>query len=239
MLTEAPNALSLSADDLAIDREDLFRCIGYLDGVVPGGFRERADELWAEAFERFEIRAGYSLWPIVPARDHFIVGDRRFDCGRIIGGALKGCERVAVTLITLGPKVDTWIREYFDIKDGFSGYMADTIGSVTADAAMTWLAGRVAADAAAEGFGATNNYSPGYCDWNVAQQQGLFALLPERFCGVRLTESSLMMPIKSVSGVVGIGPGVRKVEYECRACPMDDCLYRAARLRKKMAGGVP
>ena len=50
---------------------------------------------------------------------------------------------------------------------------------------------------APEGLRITNSYSPGYCGWNVSEQHALFSLLPEGFCGVRLCESGLMLPIKS------------------------------------------
>ncbi|MCI5917442.1 MAG: methionine synthase, partial [Bacteroidales bacterium] len=46
-----------------------------------------------------------------------------------------------------------------------------------------------------------------------------------------LTPSSLMVPIKSVSGVVGLGRDVRKLEYSCGLCNFKDCYKR----RKKKA----
>jgi hypothetical protein len=48
----------------------------------------------------------------------------------------------------------------------------------------------------------------------------------ERPCGVMLTESSLMLPIKSVSGVIGLGPDVRHQDYTCGLCSYADCFRR-------------
>ena len=79
------------------------------------------------------------------------------------------------------------------------------------------------------GLKITNRYSPGYCNWPVSDQQILFLLLPEKFCGVTLTGSSLMIPIKSVSGVIGIGASVKMKEYTCDTCGMKDCTYRSTR----------
>jgi len=50
--------------------------------------------------------------------------------------------------------------------------------------------------------------------------------LPEGFCGVRLCESGLMLPIKSVSAVVGIGPEVERRDYGCALCRKADCYKR-------------
>ena len=72
----------------------------------------------------------------------------------------------------------------------------------------------------------TNRYSPGYCGWDVAEQHKLFQLIPDNFCGVRLNESSLMNPEKSVSGIIGIGENVKYNPYTCRICDMKDCIYR-------------
>lgn len=50
--------------------------------------------------------------------------------------------------------------------------------------------------------------------------------------GVRLTDSSLMVPIKSVSGVTGLGREVKKLEYTCGLCNYAKCYKRRKRERK-------
>jgi cobalamin-dependent methionine synthase I len=72
----------------------------------------------------------------------------------------------------------------------------------------------------------TNRYSPGYCGWSVADQQNLFSLLPTKFCGVSLNDNSMMIPIKSVSAVIGVGKSVEKKNYECSICEIDFCYKR-------------
>jgi cobalamin-dependent methionine synthase I len=75
----------------------------------------------------------------------------------------------------------------------------------------------------------TNRYSPGYCDWPVKDQQKLFSFFPEKFCGIRLSESSLMYPIKSLSGMIGIGSLVSYQLYPCDSCKDENCQYRKLR----------
>ena len=72
----------------------------------------------------------------------------------------------------------------------------------------------------------TNRYSPGYCGWNVSDQQKLFALLPKNFCGVSLNENSMMLPVKSISAVIGIGKTVEKKDYQCSICDVEFCYKR-------------
>ncbi|MEE3446448.1 MAG: vitamin B12 dependent-methionine synthase activation domain-containing protein, partial [Prevotella sp.] len=67
---------------------------------------------------------------------------------------------------------------------------------------------------------------PGYCGWHVSQQQLLFPLFNGQTCGVTLTDSSLMLPIKSVSGIIGVGEKVRRLDYTCGLCNFEKCYKR-------------
>lgn len=80
----------------------------------------------------------------------------------------------------------------------------------------------------------SDRYSPGYCEWSVAEQAYLFDLLPDNFCGISLSDSFLMDPIKSVSGIIGIGAGLKQKGYQCHWCTDKNCLYGKIK-RKKMA----
>lgn len=44
-----------------------------------------------------------------------------------------------------------------------------------------------------------------YCSWNVAEQHKLFKLLTMNFSGISFTESVLIQPIKSISGINRVG----------------------------------
>jgi cobalamin-dependent methionine synthase I len=74
----------------------------------------------------------------------------------------------------------------------------------------------------------SNRYSPGYCGWSVADQHLLFSFLPANFCGITLNESALMHPIKSVSGIIGIGKEMVKNPYQCNICDVTDCIMSPA-----------
>jgi len=46
-----------------------------------------------------------------------------------------------------------------------------------------------------------------------------------------------MQPVKSVSGIIGIGAKVQYHDYPCKPCPMKDCLYRKD--GKSTGNGIP
>ncbi len=146
--------------------------------------------------------------------------------GQIVSGQLGRSEGAAVFLCTAGPGIGELSRHLMSSGDPFTGFIADTIGSLVVERAMDRVQGRLEQFVGTLGLRITNRYSPGYCGWHVQEQQKLFRLLPAGFCGVSLTGTSLMQPIKSVSGVIGLGPAVRHSPYTCRLCELEDCLYR-------------
>ena len=102
--------------------------------------------------------------------------------------------------------------------DMIQGYILDTIGSVAVEKAMDVIQQKLAETESRKGRKITNRFSPGYCDWDIGAQRQLFSLLPKNFCGIKLMESALMLPIKSVSGIIGIGEKVKYLDYPCKIC---------------------
>jgi len=100
------------------------------------------------------------------------------------------------------------------------------LGSVIAEKCADEMEKNVQESIEKLGWHRTNRFSPGYCGWHVSQQQILFALFKGETCGVRLTDSSLMLPIKSVSGIMGLGQQVRRLDYTCGLCHFEKCYKR-------------
>ena len=77
-------------------------------------------------------------------------------------------------------------------------------------------------------LGKTSAMSPGrLANWPIREQRPLFSLLgdPETAIGVHLTESFLMIPNKSVSGIRY--PTEESFE-SCQLCPREGCPNRKA-----------
>lgn len=123
-----------------------------------------------------------------------------------------------------------WMDEIKKQGDGLDTFIADTIGSCLVGACTEQMEAEVIRKLAP--LPHTNRFSPGYCGWNLSEQKGLFACMPAGVCDVTLTESCLMYPIKSVSGLIGFGEHVKNKVHECDLCDKRaECLQR--KLRKK------
>lgn len=159
-------------------------------------------------------------------RQRLKLGELDFEPGAIIAAQLRKGSCFAVLIASVGAEMDAWLHDLREGDDVVAAYVADALGSVMAEAIVACGLDRLERYVAPEGLRITNSYSPGYCGWNVSEQHALFSLLPEGFCGVRLCESGLMLPIKSVSAVVGIGPEVERRDYGCALCRKADCYKR-------------
>jgi cobalamin-dependent methionine synthase I len=116
-------------------------------------------------------------------------------------------------------------------EDPVLGYVYDVMGSAIADAAGDRMQLFLKQESELSGERITNRYSPGYCQWNVSDQHKLFALFPGSPSGVILTPSALMLPVKSISGVIGIGRNVKYRDYQCDLCTSENCIYRKTSFR--------
>jgi cobalamin-dependent methionine synthase I len=126
----------------------------------------------------------------------------------------------------VGPEPEKLARELLDRGDYLEAYITDLSASALVDSVAACVHEDIRREADRQGNKVTNRYSPGYCSWDVAEQQKLFSLFPENTCGISLSESSLMSPVKSISGIIGTGPRVKFNEYTCEICPMKTCTFR-------------
>jgi hypothetical protein len=136
-------------------------------------------------------------------------------------------DRLALFAVTIGPRVSDEIGARFGANDPAVGCMLDSVASIAADAG----AERVCRDFGARfGEGVALGYSPGYCGWHVSGQGRLFEFLQPQRIGIALRESFLMEPLKSVSGVVAVGPAeAHRFDMDYPSCTV--CRDRTCRAR--------
>ena len=175
------------------------------------------------------FRAGYGIFDVkIPDGriDGLYVGNMFFNMQKIVTSQLKNAEKAALFVCTIGLQMEAWSRRLFREGDAVTGHIVDTIASIAVENAASLLHDHIQMKIQEKGLKITNRFSPGYCGWPVSEQHLLFSLLPEGFCGITLTESSLMMPMKSISGIIGIGAKVNRKAYLCDQCMKKECMFR-------------
>ncbi len=143
-------------------------------------------------------------------------------------------DSIALFAVTVGAPLSDRIAALFDAGEPALGATLDAAASEGTELAGAHLDRLVLSEAREEGTAnaATRvlRYSPGYCGWNITGQRALFAALGPEEIGIRLTESCLMEPLKSISGVMVMGPAeVHEFESDYRFC--SDCRTKICRSR--------
>ncbi len=218
-----------SVDELGLQLADIEQFIGYPKGHAPAPVCEMIEEALHTSKTLGPVKGGYRLinaFSVYKGYETICVSDTEMQVKKIIGSQFRKAESVALFCCTAGPGISSLAEMRLKLGDLPEAYILDAVGSEIVETAMDLVQDQLEERVKQEGLHITNRYSPGYCGWHVSEQQQLFSLLPEKFCGVSLTDCSLMQPVKSVSGIIGIGRQVKRTDYSCHVCEMSNCIYR-------------
>jgi hypothetical protein len=135
---------------------------------------------------------------------------------------LDEVERVFPFVATCGTEVEEMSQTHHDV---LFRYVLDALKEQILRSAVTYLRESIQTTYAP---GKTSMMNPGSLkDWPLREQRQLFSLFGDvqKAIGVELTESFLMYPVKSVSGIIF----PTEVTFEnCQLCPREDCPRRRA-----------
>lgn len=220
---------SYSFSELAVDPLDIAKLLGYPDGVLPEPFADYLSESLKRAVTLSDIRgAVFGTNDILFSKnnDSLIIEGVGFAIGKTVAKELRNSESIMIFICTAGNEISELAQNLLMGDDPVLGYVYNVLGSVTVEATADRIHREIRKMASLSGKLITNRYSPGYCQWSVADQHKLFSFFPENCCGIGLTDSALMHPIKSVSGFVGMGKNVKYRKYTCDLCSLTECFYR-------------
>ncbi len=209
---------------LGYDPEEIYRIMGYGTNTPGRRIRQRTDQLWQIASGRVFPSYYYEILQGEVHPRSLVAGPVAFDTGALIAGLMKNSLQFAVFVATAGNGLGEWIAESQKKQDWAEIYMIDCIGSYIAEKAGDYMESEL--EKQLGGIKHTHRFSPGYCGWDIKEQQKLFSLLPPGACSVTLHESCLMEPVKSISGIIGIGEQVQTKRYGCVVCESDSCYKR-------------
>ena len=213
---------------LEVDRREAYRYLG-LRGAAPDAATARAVEeaiaLLNGAVEPKQVSRRFPLTWL--GGDSMDIEGLRLD-SRALAKNLAGCREVFLMAATLGLGPDRLIA-----RAQAEGAMSRAMALQAAAAAMieAWcddVNAELARQAKARGRSLRPRFSPGYGDFSLEAQPGIFRLLgAQRNIGITLTDSLLMLPTKSVTAVIGIADaGEAACPAGCAACDKTECSYR-------------
>ncbi len=206
---------------------EIYPYLGYPQGASPGSqIAERAKRLVEESMSCVEPRGTFSVYAVTERKKYSMCVGGVTICGNI-AEYMEHADRVAIYVVTVGDGISQRAIRFRQGDDAFAAWVVDALGSWAAEGAadaLTELIQRHLKD----GEALTLRYSPGYCGMETSEQTKLFALVKADSVGVKLLPSLLMQPLKSISGLVGLGPEEAITTYRsaCDRCPQVGCHMR-------------
>jgi hypothetical protein len=222
MLSSQPDrslAKVLTDIPLQVDRAELRRNLR----LKPGSHHlAELDHLIDQAEQIGKPKAMLRMVYIDKKGENWVQLDGRCLISRVLRVNLEEAQRAFIFVATAGVELDTWAKTISDLLHRF---WADAIQEVALETAR-----RALHQYLVQRFhpGLLSEMHPGSLDdWPLSAQDDLFALLGDvaGSIGVSMTESKLMVPVKSVSGIAF---STQTHFTSCQLCPRENCRARQA-----------
>lgn len=221
---------------IKIDEEEVLRYQGYHRNKA-----EKTSEIILP-ITREEIEQGYHLFE--PKVIYFklmvkkitskgrINSENGFslDFSNLIINLLKGSSYLVLGVVTIGSSLENKVSEFFSQGEYCRALALDAVGTVAVENLSRYVRNLVYQEAKDRNLQTTRHFSPGYSKWDISQQKNIFRIIPADKIGVKLTDSCMMIPQKSLSWVVGVGKNIttpsKEEGHSCKTCQAENCQFR-------------
>lgn len=225
---------NINTDNIRIDKNEVLRYLGHRGQEVDKNTDAMIDSCIGEILRISRCRYVYRIFDtkieLYNDEPCIELTDARLRLtGKDIYRHLKDCQKCAVMAVTLGIEADNGIR-IAQSTDMLKAVILDSCATELIEKVCDEVEGKIKSEAAVCGFGTNFRFSPGYGDLPITTQRDLLkALDADRKIGLTLTASSIMIPGKSVSAIVGFTKSSSKNNSRstCDICSMrENCEFR-------------
>lgn len=211
-----------------IDRNEALRYMGYRGQRLDANTEKLLEACADEVMSISKKSCVYEIFDIERKEEGICLkGTTLVLAGEDINAHLSKAEKCALMAVTLGLEVDRRIA-YYSKTDLAKGLIFDACAAAAVEALCDTVQDEIVLKAGAIGLEATSRYSPGYGDFDIAIQKEICKLLKtyERV-GLSVNDSSIMIPRKSVTAVIGLQKEKCSDKgHKCKNCDNRYCLYR-------------
>jgi len=189
-------------------------------------------ELLAEVEKEslLEPAVAYEYYPITAMdSDRISLEGGKAIEGPLLPATLPEAKELIVLIGTIGPELEKRVTEYTKSGGALRGTVLDGIGTAAVDRLIPEAMKLIAAEVATRGYEISSPVNPGMPGFPMTEQWNLLELAPAQEIGVSLSSSGVLVPRKSISMVIGIGPKMtRWTQAEvCGRCSLNKtCPYR-------------
>jgi hypothetical protein len=152
--------------------------------------------------------------------------------------AQAGAHAAVLVAVSAGPEIErqaqqAWLEEKPD-----EYFFLEMFGSAVVEHLVTMTGARLCAWADGQGEAVLPHYSPGYPDWDIADQAALLSLVEgEGLPGaLEVLDSGMLRPKKSLLAVFGITTHTERVRRLTDLVPCHRCAYARCQFRRAPYG---
>ncbi len=231
-----------TTEEIAPQRSEIFKAQGMQPEIEPSlmvlHLYDAAEKLFFELARPIGVMAGISI----PRFSRIYPGIGRNEPDSLLEHIIPQAHDLVLFAFTLGGEISQKISQLVEKGDFSAGYMLDSVASFCTDKASKvaeqFLLGKLLRIGQADASSRVLLYSPGYCGWHVTGQGKLFEYLHPEEIGITLNESYLMIPLKSISGVLVAGEkNIHSFKNDfpfCKDCQAIPCRQRIASLQQSI-----
>lgn len=218
------NVHEVTFDKLNVMPRDVLKELGYSKRDTDPFVEQQVTMLLNDLAPLVVSSFVYRILPGKVEAQSIWVENSLLNVGSIISSIMDDAVAFAVFAATAGKAFEKFMKEAVAKKDVFEEYLISAIGSCIVEKTGDYMEAVLQKELG--DLSHTHRFSPGYCGWPLSDQQSIFHFLGGNPCSIELSGYFLMTPIKSISGIIGIGKHVKRNLYGCAICNLESCYKR-------------
>ncbi len=203
--------------DFKLTAEEVLKGQGINPEKASPKLYENARNIIEEAHSLINPAAIYSIIEVTGFEQQTISFKGGSFEGPLVNKAMAGAEQLNIALCTIGADLEQRVQELMN-EDPITAVALDGAGIAAVTRVSKTVEDLISKKACELDLALGMRAQPGQEGWPIEQQRLVFSVLPGDKIGIRLTESCLMIPRKSVSFVIPRGKDLDSSVLPCDFC---------------------
>jgi len=210
------------------DYSEILRYLGYRKGELPeGGLKKRIEQCAETLHESAEPRSVYREFSLTHKGTDMVIIEGLDVKSRALAKNLSECISVYLMAATLGVGVDRLLAKASAMRIS-DAVIYQAVASTYIETYCDKVNDEIRGEVEKRKLYCRPRFSPGYGDFSVEHQRDFVRLLDTpRKIGLTLTDSCVLVPVKSVTAVIGVSTEPQPCHRRgCEECSKIDCAFR-------------
>ncbi len=217
----------LNNNPIEIDKTEVLRYLRYENENVDENTNKLLNDSIAELKEISELKYVFRIFNLKKENNNVSFENLINTKSNDLELHFRHCERSAVMAATIGFEAERKLK-YYSVTDLSKALVFDACATACIEALCDVAELEIKEIAAKEGCNTTFRYSPGYGDLAISHQgEILSALNAQKLIGLTVSDSSILIPRKSVTAFIGFNKGNEIHKNTCLNCSLfGNCAFQ-------------